>query len=199
MNRQVLWEWPNISIFCSLLGIPIWAILKMVMVMCLTRLSTAWMASSRNFYKMVCILYNVLATIYLTKPSPPEQYFTHEAAPGYGCDECVTRDIGHTNFNPPPTTSTTTQSGCIRYVFLLLILHYWSISTGYRLFFPERNHPKACNTLQVSPYPPTSKSLKNIPDMLPGRTDDLCSTQEDDGCHHRRESHPLHPKTKRKK
>jgi hypothetical protein len=60
-------------------------------------------ASSRNFYKMVCILYNILATRYLTKPNLPKQYFTQEAAPGYGCDECVTRDIGRTNFNPPPT------------------------------------------------------------------------------------------------
>jgi hypothetical protein len=61
------------------------------------------------FYKMICVLYNVLATIYLTKLNPPEQYFTQEAAPGYGCDKCVTRDIGRTNFNHPPTTSTTTQ------------------------------------------------------------------------------------------
>jgi hypothetical protein len=57
---------------------------------------------------MVCVLYDVLATKYLTKLNPPEQYLTQEAAPGYGCDERVTRDIGRANFNHPPTTSTTT-------------------------------------------------------------------------------------------
>jgi hypothetical protein len=92
------------------LGIPIWAILNMVMVTCLANLSAAArMASSRMFYKMVCVLYNVSATIYLTKLNPPEQYFTQEAAPGYGCDKHVMCDIGCANFNHPPTTSTTTQ------------------------------------------------------------------------------------------
>jgi hypothetical protein len=57
---------------------------------------------------MGCVFYNVLATIYLTKLNLPEQYFTQEAAPGYGHDEHVMRDIGHANFNHPPTTSTTT-------------------------------------------------------------------------------------------
>jgi hypothetical protein len=80
----------------------------MVMVTCLANLSAAArMASSRIFYKMICVLYNVLATIYLTKLNPSEQYFTQEA--GYGCDKHVTHDIGHANFNHPPTTSTTTQ------------------------------------------------------------------------------------------
>jgi hypothetical protein len=101
-------------------GIPIWAILNIVIVICLTRLSTAWTASGRNFYKMVCVFYDVLVIIYLTKVNLPEQYFTQEAAPGYGCDKCVMCDISRTNFNHPPT-STTTQSKCIRYV---LILHY---------------------------------------------------------------------------
>jgi hypothetical protein len=56
------------------------------------------MASSRNFYKIVCVFYDVLATIYLTKVKP-KQYLTQEAAPGYGCDEHVTCDIGRTNIN----------------------------------------------------------------------------------------------------
>jgi hypothetical protein len=51
---------------------------------------------------MGCVFHNVLATIYATKVNPPEQYLTQEAAPGYGCDERVTRDIGRANFNPPP-------------------------------------------------------------------------------------------------
>jgi hypothetical protein len=97
------------------LGIPIWAILNMVIVTCLANLSAAARtASSRMFYKMVCLLYNVLATIYLTKLNLPEQYFTQEAALGYGCDECVTHDISCANFNHPPT-STITQSKCIFY------------------------------------------------------------------------------------
>jgi hypothetical protein len=85
INRQVLWERPNkeqISTywespysrmgmaqyidFLLLIGNPNMAILNMVMVMCLTRLSTAWTASSINFYKMVCVFYDVLATIYRT-------------------------------------------------------------------------------------------------------------------------------------
>jgi hypothetical protein len=103
------------------LGIPIWTILNMVMVTYLANLSVAARTvSSRIFHKMVCVLYNVLATIYLTKLNPPKQYFTQEAAPGYGCDKHVTCDIGHTNFNHPPITSTTTQFRG----YLPLILHY---------------------------------------------------------------------------
>jgi hypothetical protein len=75
----------------------------MVMVTCLANLSAAARtASSRIFYKIVCVFYDVLATIYLTKVNPPEQYLIQEAALGYGCDEHVTHDIGHTNFNHPP-------------------------------------------------------------------------------------------------
>jgi hypothetical protein len=55
------------------------------------------MVSSRNFYKMGCVFYNVLATIYPTKVNLPEQYLTQEAAPGYGRDEHVTCDIGRTD------------------------------------------------------------------------------------------------------
>jgi hypothetical protein len=122
----------------------------MVMVTYLANLSAAARtASSRMFYKMVCVLYNVLSTIYLTKLNLPEQYLTQEAAPGYGCDERVTRDIGHANFNHPPTTSTTTQSKCIRYV---LSFNPSLLTSIYRIqaLFPGRNHP---NALKVSPYP----------------------------------------------
>jgi hypothetical protein len=55
--------------------------------------------------QMVCVFYDVLATIYFTKVNPSEQYLTQEAAPGYGY---VTHDIGHANFNHSSTTSTTT-------------------------------------------------------------------------------------------
>jgi hypothetical protein len=63
----------------------------------------------------MCI-YDVLATIYLTKVNPPEQYFTQEAAPGYGCDEHVTRDIGHTNNNHHPLPQPQQNSGGKRHV-----------------------------------------------------------------------------------
>jgi hypothetical protein len=65
------------------------------------------MVFSRNFYKIGCVFYNVLATIYPTKVNLPEQYFTQETALGYGCDKHVTHNIGRANFNHPPTTSTT--------------------------------------------------------------------------------------------
>jgi hypothetical protein len=58
--------------------------------------------SSRNFYKMGCVFYDVLATIYLTKVNLLKQYLTQNTALVYGCD------ISCTNFNHPPTTSTTT-------------------------------------------------------------------------------------------
>jgi hypothetical protein len=49
------------------------------------------MAPSRKFYKVVYILYSVLAIFYLTKANPPKYYLTQEAASGdWGVrEECV--------------------------------------------------------------------------------------------------------------
>jgi hypothetical protein len=134
----------------------------MVMVMCLTRLSAARAASSRSVYKIVFVLYNVLATIYLTKVNPPEQYLTQEAAPGYGCDEHVTRDIGCTNINHHPLTQPQYNSGGKRHVLSfnpLLLTSIYKIQT----LFPRGNHPKAHKRAQGKSLPPHLELTKKQP------------------------------------